>query len=525
MSGDEKDDLDLQFDPIEDVMPASYEEMHHNLPTPVQHHHNLPPVHAHRHHHQQHHQHQQYHPHDPDLDQTLQEIQDEGLQDIGPIKAIDQKRPDLSMADENNADHRPGGHEPVPAAQIPAPPVVTVTQQPNADVNVNERNVNTPLPKACAIVEGMTTSPIKRFDTRVEQPAQDPVSLAQQSFIEKSKPTTELEIVLTAELRRKNAQIGNLTNEIVKLKQFVSKRKQTYKRKRKEFGAPKRALSAYNIFIQDRFKALSKENQDALTSTGAEKTLIRVKPENLVAKTGNEWKLLSKEEKKVYQEMAKEDKKRWEEEVRNYNPPEPKQKRRNKTGYNLFFTSHVSKMKENDTGVPGERGSVARVVGNAWKELAPENRQYFEEEAEKINGTTNSDNELDEGDDEKEFEEKRDHLDYEPAPPGHMMMPPHAPIVHHHNQHGPRAPYAPPPPGYYPFPYEFYPMPYPPPGKGEQGRHPAALHHHHPYPFPPPPYPPHPYHHPDHNPGTVHPGAVRGSPPRAPSPEMQYHGD
>lgn len=65
--------------------------------------------------------------------------------------------------------------------------------------------------------------------------------------------------------------------------------------------------------------------------------------------------------------MAKADKKRWEEEVRKYNPPEPRQKRRNKTGYNLFFTSHVNKMKENDTGVPGERGSVARVVGNAWK--------------------------------------------------------------------------------------------------------------------------------------------------------------
>ena len=378
MSGDEKDDLDLQFDPIEDVMPASYEEMqHHNLPTPVQHHHNLPPVHArrllhhqHQHphhpHHQQHqHQHQQYH--EPGLDQTLQEIQDEGLSDLGPIKAIDHKHPDRTMADETNADHRPGGgHAPVPV-QSPAPPVVTVTQQPNAQENINERNVNTPPPKACAIVEGMTTSPIKRFDTKVEQPAQDPVSIAQQSFIAKSKPTTELEIVLTAQLQRKNSQIANLTNEIVKLKQFVSKRKQTYKRKRKEVGAPKRALSAYNIFIQDRFKALSNENQVALTSTGADKTLIRVKPENLVAKTGNEWKLLSKEEKKVYQEMAKIDKKRWEDEVRKYNPPEPRQKRRNKTGYNLFFTSHVNKMKENDTGVPGERGSVARVVGNAWK--------------------------------------------------------------------------------------------------------------------------------------------------------------
>ncbi len=51
-----------------------------------------------------------------------------------------------------------------------------------------------------------------------------------------------------------------------------------------------------------------------------------------------------------------------------YNVPgKQSNRKRNKTGYNLFFTHHVNEMKSNDTGVPSERGSVARLVGNAWK--------------------------------------------------------------------------------------------------------------------------------------------------------------
>ena len=71
-------------------------------------------------------------------------------------------------------------------------------------------------------------------------------------LIQKSTPTTELENALYTTLDRKQNHIDRLTQEIIKLKQFISKRKQTYKRKRKDDGAPTRALSAYNIFIQVR---------------------------------------------------------------------------------------------------------------------------------------------------------------------------------------------------------------------------------------------------------------------------------
>ena len=135
-----------------------------------------------------------------------------------------------------------------------------------------------------------------------EEKEKDPEVIAQNELISKSTPSSELEIALAAALKRKEQHAKRLAGEIVKLKQFISKRKQTYKRKRKDDGAPTRALSAYNIFIQDRFARLAKENEKALKSDDKDAKMKRVPPASLVAKTGNQWKELSVEEKAKYEE-------------------------------------------------------------------------------------------------------------------------------------------------------------------------------------------------------------------------------
>jgi len=161
----------------------------------------------------------------------------------------------------------------------------------------------------------------------------DEKALAYFELIKVSQPTTELEMALSDTLHRKDQQILRMSNEIKKLKAFISKRKQTYKRKRKEEGAPTRALSAYNIFIQDRFKQLAKENEKALNSTDSDAQLKRVPPASLVASTGNQWKDLPVEEKAKYEERAKGDRKRYEEQMSQYNPPDrASNRKRNKTG-------------------------------------------------------------------------------------------------------------------------------------------------------------------------------------------------
>lgn len=196
----------------------------------------------------------------------------------------------------------------------------------------------------------------------------DPKVAEDEEYIRQNPPNSKLEHALFDMLKRKEAHILRLTGEITKLQAFISKRKQTYKRKRKEDGAPTRALSAYNIFVQDRFAKLAKQNEVALKSEDSDLHLKRVPPANLVAKTGNEWKDLPAEEKAKFEERAKADRKRYEEQMAKYQPPDKQSNRkRNKTGYNMFFSAHVLRLKQTEMGVPSERGSVARLVGNAWK--------------------------------------------------------------------------------------------------------------------------------------------------------------
>mmetsp|Transcript_7807 Transcript_7807/g.10443 ORF Transcript_7807/g.10443 Transcript_7807/m.10443 type:complete len:390 (-) Transcript_7807:468-1637(-) len=218
------------------------------------------------------------------------------------------------------------------------------------------------------------------------QSTMDPKVAEQQELIDKSTPRSQLEIALSEELKRKSSHVERLSGEVQKLKAFISKRKQTYKRKRKDEGAPTRALSAYNIFVQERFSRLAKENEAALKSADTDAQLKRVPPASLVASTGNEWKELSAQDKSRYEDMARNDRKRYEDQMAKYHPPDKQANRkRNKTGYNMFFSAHVLRLKQSEAGVPSERGSVARLVGSAWKELTAEEKQYYEREADKQN--------------------------------------------------------------------------------------------------------------------------------------------
>lgn len=161
-----------------------------------------------------------------------------------------------------------------------------------------------PSPNVRLKVQRVETELMRFADSiRVEEATiTDPEILAQIELIETSEPKTALEIALSNAMKRKTVHLNRVTAEIVKLKNFISKRKQTYKRKRKDDGAPTRALSAYNIFIQERFALLAKENEKALNSENEDIALKRVPPAHLVAATGTVWKTLPAEEKQKYEE-------------------------------------------------------------------------------------------------------------------------------------------------------------------------------------------------------------------------------
>lgn len=335
-------------------------------------------------------------------------------------------------------------------------------------------------------------------ETELEEMKEDPIdskAAEDEEYVRQTPPTTKLENVLLDVLKRRDLHIGRLTGEITKLKAFISKRKQTYKRKRKEEGAPTRALSAYNIFVQDRFAKLAKQNEAALKSSDSDAQLKRVPPANLVAKTGNEWKDLPVEEKAKYEERAKADRKRYEEQMAQYQPPDKQSNRkRNKTGYNMFFSAHVLRLKQSELGVPSERGSVARLVGTAWKvstllmlirfgtvvpqlyscesqQLSAEEKQYYEREADKHNGMNPVEKDGDEDDEEEVKRQHAEHHGY--IHPGHEMhmhggMPPMHPM-HQPPQHDPRHHAYPYPPHMYGQPAHGY-YDYHQPSRHQHGR-------------------------------------------------------
>jgi hypothetical protein len=211
--------------------------------------------------------------------------------------------------------------------------------------------------KPSAIVEPPPLSVIKEENMDIkEEENMDPKVQADLDYMRDTAPTTKLENILLDALKRKDTHIERLTSEVTKLK----------------------ALSAYNIFVQDRFAKLAKENEAALKSSDSHAQLKRVPPANLVASTGNLWKDLAPEDKVNYEERAKTDRKRYEEQMAQYQPPDKQANRkRNKTGYNMFFSAHVLRLKQSEMGVPSERGSVARLVGTAWKVGAPVLKNVF----------------------------------------------------------------------------------------------------------------------------------------------------
>lgn len=209
------------------------------------------------------------------------------------------------------------------------------------------------------------------------------------AFLEDAVPETDLEKKLHKALRQQFAISDKLRKEVTKLQLFMTKRKQVYRRKRKDESAPTRPLSAYNIFVREHFNKLAKENEKALSSSNVDDQMKRIAPSTLVSEAGNSWRDLCPKKKKVYIERAKADKLRYKQEMNTYKPTSTKvnPRKRNRTGYNVFFTYHVSLLKNEQRGVPSERGSVARVVGHAWQRLTPAQKDFYEQEAIRLNKT------------------------------------------------------------------------------------------------------------------------------------------
>lgn len=118
-------------------------------------------------------------------------------------------------------------------------------------------------------------------------------------LIAASAPETPLEHALRAELDRQIRRNRLLANECAKLRGFLAKRKQTYKRLRKDKEAPRKKLSGYNLFVREHFAKLTKENEEALRNLDGSVEMKRVPPARNIVASGRAWSMLSADRKSV----------------------------------------------------------------------------------------------------------------------------------------------------------------------------------------------------------------------------------
>lgn len=139
---------------------------------------------------------------------------------------------------------------------------------------------------------------------------------------------------------------------------------------------PKRNRSAFILFSIDIRKKTQQENLDVLN------------PNDKFVKIAQLWKELSEEERKIYEERAKQEKERYASELSSFCksfPTEPIQRPRNHIkkpcnayGYYLKDVKEVIRKESPDLRMC----EVLRIVGERWKKLSSEDRQKYEKKAE-----------------------------------------------------------------------------------------------------------------------------------------------
>lgn len=151
---------------------------------------------------------------------------------------------------------------------------------------------------------------------------------------------------------------------------------------KKDPNAPKGPLSAYFQFMQEQRPLFKKQNPDTAVTE--------------VAKAlGEKWKSMSPAAKKPYQVLYEEDKARYEEEMKSYNPPPadpsaPKAKKGKKvkdpnapkkplSAYLLFSADARAKMKQDSVS----RTAVETVqeIARLWKSATPAVKSKYEKAA------------------------------------------------------------------------------------------------------------------------------------------------
>ncbi|KAF4108351.1 hypothetical protein G5714_011110 [Onychostoma macrolepis] len=143
---------------------------------------------------------------------------------------------------------------------------------------------------------------------------------------------------------------------------------------------PRGKMSSYAYFVQTCREEHKKKHPEATVNFS-----------EFSKKCSERWKTMSAKEKGKFEDMAKQDKVRYEREMKNYIPPKGEKKKRFKdpnapkrppSAFFIFCSEFRPKVKEETPGL--SIGDVAKKLGEMWNKTSAEEKQPYEKKAAKL---------------------------------------------------------------------------------------------------------------------------------------------
>ncbi|XP_077360620.1 high mobility group protein B1-like isoform X2 [Festucalex cinctus] len=149
---------------------------------------------------------------------------------------------------------------------------------------------------------------------------------------------------------------------------------------RKDPTKPRGKMSSYAYFVQTCREEHKKKHPEASVNFA-----------EFSKKCSERWKTMSAKEKGKFEDLAKQDKARYEQEMMNYVPArggkkkkfkDPNAPKRPPSAFFIFCSEYRPKVKGESPGLT--IGDVAKKLGQMWNGTSAENKQPFEKKAAKL---------------------------------------------------------------------------------------------------------------------------------------------
>ncbi|KAM9333315.1 high mobility group protein B1a [Pholidichthys leucotaenia] len=149
----------------------------------------------------------------------------------------------------------------------------------------------------------------------------------------------------------------------------------------KDVAKPRGKMSSYAYFVQTCREEHKKKYPDASVNFA-----------DFSRKCSERWKSMTSKEKGKFEDLAKQDKIRYEKEMMNYTPPkggkrkkkmkDPNAPKRPPSAFFVFCSDKRPMLKAENPGLT--IGEVAKKLGEMWSNISPEEKQPYEEKACKL---------------------------------------------------------------------------------------------------------------------------------------------